>query len=302
MIRRSAALLFVSLWCSACGASPQAQPTALEGATVASLTPTAASTLEESTATLGPLTEATLPIVLEPPDLPPTPTIIPPPVNLPPENLSILEPGPGSQVTSPFQMIGRGGPSFNERVEVRLIGEDGRLIDERTTILLAYPGGAGRFITELSFESPLVAELARLEIVTFERRYGRVGHLASMNLVLLSTGRALVHPGALGPEKIAILAPRNGSAISGGRLTVQGAGWLNADVPLTVELFDSQGQVLASAQVQLDAPGIGQVGIFRVELTYQIPFRQYGRIAVSEPSMEIPGLVHSSSVEVFLQP
>ncbi len=112
----------------------------------------------------GPLTEATHAIVLEPPDLPPTATQRVPPVNLPPETLTIYEPGPGSQVMSPMRVIGRGGPSYNERIRLRLYGEDGRLLADHTAILFAYPGNAGRFVSQLSFQIQGVAEAGRLEL------------------------------------------------------------------------------------------------------------------------------------------
>src|SRR3972149_4158878 len=88
---------------------------------------------------------------------PEPPTEVPPPtpvVVLPSATIRIFRPGPGSQVTSPFQVYGRGGPSYNERVGIRLVGEDGRLISERLTYLLVFPGRAGNFVAQLEFQTP----------------------------------------------------------------------------------------------------------------------------------------------------
>ncbi len=256
----------------------------------------------DSIETPAPLTEDTPAIVLEPPVPLATPTYSPPPVKLPLERLSILQPGPGSQVTSPFQVIGRGGPSFNERVELRLLGEDGRSLASSTTYLFAFPGNAGRFAAELSFDISLVAEVVRLEVRTFDRRFGRLDQITSVDLIALSSGRPRIYPALQGPEKLAILSPQEGRVVTGGNLIVEGAGWMDSDVPLTLEVLDSQGQRVGFAQVRIDAPAIGQLGTFRAELAYQVSSRQFGRIAVSEASSSIPGLVHYSSIEVILEP
>jgi len=255
----------------------------------------------EQTPTPAPYNLSTPAVLIERPEpptevLPPTPVVV-----LPSATIRIFRPGPGSQVTSPFQVYGRGGPSYNERVGIRLIGEDGRLISERLTYLLVFPGRAGNFVAQLEFQTPRLAEAARLEVYTEDLRYGRLAQLASMDLVLLSRGSQLLHPQIEGPEKLAIFEPRDGAIAQGGLIAVRGAGWVDSDLPLTIELLDRAGQPLASRQVQLVAPEVGQLGTFEVELQYQIPSSQYGRVVVYETSTGIPGLRHYSSVEVWLQ-
>ncbi len=304
MIPRWGFSLAFCLALSACASAGQGSAPATTPSPTTAPGPVTAEPTEDPPpgATPAPLTDTTPAIVLEPPIPIPTATLAVPPVNLPLERLSILRPGPGSQVRSPFQMIGRGGPSFNERVEIRLLGEDGRTMGSWTTILFAFPGNAGRFVVEVSFDTNLVAEEARLEVQTFDRRYGRPDQITTVNLIALSAGRPRIHPAFEGPEKLAILSPRDGQAVSGGLLMVEGAGWVDADVPLTIEVLDREGRVVGSTQARLDAPAVGQLGTFQAEVPYQVPFGQYGRLAVSEPSTGIPGLVHYSSIEVFLEP
>ena len=112
----------------------------------------------------------------------------------------------------------------------------------------------------------------------------------------------MVHPAFDGPEKLAIFSPREESIVEGGQVVVQGAGWVDADLPLTVEILNRNGEVLGSAQVYMDAPAVGQLGTFMVEVSYQTAFPQWARVAVSEHSADIPGLIHFSSVEVWLKP
>lgn len=289
---------------SACATPPTTSlpdPTETEPPAIATPLETTA-TIAEIPPTPAPLTMATPAIVIEPPDIVPTPTAGLPPVGLPPAKIAILRPGPGSQVTSPFRVIGRGGPSFDDRVEIRLIGEDGRVITDKTTYLLVYPGNAGQFNTTLEFDIPLVAETARLEVSTKSRRDGLLDQLASRELVLLSAGSPVVYPAFDGLEKLTIFSPKDGSLVEGGIIRVQGAGWTDSDLPLTVQLIDRFGEALATREVTLDAPSRGQIGTFEAELAYQIPFAQYAHIVVFERGAVIPGVTHHSSVEVYLKP
>jgi hypothetical protein len=77
---------------------------------------------------------------------------------------------------------------------------------------------------------------------------------------------------------------------------------VNSDLPLTVEVIDRHGQILGSAQAYLEAPDIGQLGFFQVDVTYEITFSQWAKVVVSEHSADIPGLIHLTSVEVWLKP
>jgi hypothetical protein len=293
-------LLFALAACGqgAASQSPAASP--LSTASPAPHTP-APTGLAAGTPTPGPLTEATLPLVIEPPGQPATATLRIPPVNLPPESLTLYSPGPGSQVTSPIRISGRGGPSFNERIRMRLYGEDNRLLGEHTTVLFAYPGNAGRFVSILSFQISGVAEAGRLEIASFDRRYNRVDHITTENLILLSTSQPLIHPQIQPPEQLAILSPPDGQTLTGGSLQIRAAGWVNADVPVTVDLVDRQGEVMATGQARFDAAQVGQLGTITLTLPYTTPFSQYARVVLTERDPTGAYIVHLSSVEVYLQ-
>lgn len=256
------------------------------------------------TATPEPLTAATPAIVVESTYVPYTATGVPPAVSLPMEKLRIYQPGPGSQVVSPFRVAGWGGPSYKDRVRMRLYGEDGRVLAEGTTWLHVLEGvaQAGRFYGEVPFEIHGVAEAGRLEISMYGYRYGQLSHLSTVDLTLLSVGNPQIHHALDGPEKLTIFSLREESIVEGGRVNVQGAGWVNSDLPLTVQVFDRYGEVLGSVQVYLEAPAVGQLGTFQVEVPYEITFSQWARVAVSEHSADIPGLIHFTSVEVWLKP
>jgi hypothetical protein len=294
-LRLVTVLLTAVLAACAAPADPTLTPTTAPSATSS---PTVEA-LVAGTATHSPLTMETPAIVIESGDRPsPTPLRD---VPLPLEQLAILLPGPGSQVVSPIYVLGRGGPTWNQRVSVRLLGEEGQELARTSTFLWAPAQASGRFAVDLPFRIDGVAEAARLEVTADDMRYRRMAQLTTVDLVLLSIGTPRIHPAFDGPEKLAILSPREGAVASGGRVTVRGAGWVDADVPLRIEVLDRSGSVVGSAEAHLDSP-IGQLGSFSVEIPFSVAEPQFGRIALSEVAADIPGLVHYSSVEVYLEP
>jgi hypothetical protein len=219
---------------------------------------------------------------------------------LPAERLSIYEPGPGSQALSPLRVTGFGGPSFQGRVRLRLIGEQGDILADRTTFLQAMPDLAGRIYTDLTFSFPWVAQTVRLEVMTFSTRDGQMDHLTTRTVVLLTRGTALVYPGIGGAEKITIFSPRANGYVRGSPVTVRGGGWLDTPGPLVVEVLDRNGNVVGSATAALSTSNPGEVGSFEVQVPYTLENSQYGRIAVYELAVSPPGILHYSSVDVYL--
>jgi hypothetical protein len=255
----------------------------------------------ENTPAQQPFTNSTQAVIIEP-EHNPTPTQAPPSVSVSLEEISILSPGPGSHVTNPIQVSGFGGPSQTDRVHVELIGEDGRVISRGYTYLYVLPGNAGQFYAEVPFVSSLVAEQAWIVVRSFGERYGELRHLTTQEIVLLSTGSPKIYPAIRGAEKISIFRPRGNSIVEGGRLLVQGAGWTDREGSFRVEIKDRLGNVLGSASAEVESGTYGQLGPFAVEVEYETPFPQWARVAVSEWSDSHPGLIHYTSVEVWLRP
>ncbi len=297
-----AGLLALGLGLAACQRlSGPPTPTPNPTATHTTVPPTPTPIPPTPEPTRRPLTEATEPVVLEPPSAPPTRTPARPPLHLPDARIILFEPGPGSQVRSPFRVIGYGGPSFRERVELRLFGEDGRLLDESTSILFAYPGNAGRFVSELSFETPHVSEVGLIQVDTFERRYGRMAQRITQEVILLSVGSEGVHPGRRGPSQLAITEPSEGHVVPMGTVEVAGGGWSTGAGPLIVEAHNRNGEVVASAPLELDADPPGEIGTFSASLDVTLPFSQYGRLAVAELDGPRGEPLFFYSIEVWFQ-
>lgn len=249
-----------------------------------------------------PLTALTPAVVLEPAVLPPSPTYAPPVVGLPDEKLFFYYPGPNSQITSPVQMSGWGGPSRDDYVTVRLYGEDGRLLAERDINLFVYPGNAGRFVGDMEFEIEALAETGRLEVFTIDQQTGAVNHRTSVNLILLSTGDARIHPTMEGAEQLTILTPPYNALVEGNSVLVRGAGWTFSEQPLSIVLYNTRGEVMGTAEAELEAPEPGLVGTFETMLEYEISRRQWGLLTVNEYDENHEFITHTSSVILLLNP
>lgn len=248
-----------------------------------------------------PLTAATPALVLEPPEPGPTDTPAPPPVHLPDSPIALFEPGPGSQVLTGFRVVGRGGPSFEERVRLRLLASDGRLLHEKTTILYAFPGNAGRFVTFLNFEQTEVADLGRLQIDTFDRRYGRLAQRYTQELVLLTAGSGRLRPGHQGPSRLAIQSPVDGDRLPMGSIPIEGGGWTEGDGQLVVQAIDRNGTAVASTAIQLSSGTDGTIGTFSATLDVVLEVSQFGRLAVAELDPVSGEPLYLFSIEVYFQ-
>lgn len=311
MIPRLLILASLAVALGACAApTPQAHTGALLDKLPETHTPTLTPTMTPSptrqpwdvSPTPGPLTLLTPALVIEDATATVTPEPTPFSISLPLEPLYFELPGPGSHISDSLRIVGFGGPSHNDRVAFKLLGSDGRVLASRSTYLSVYPGSAGRFFATLSFSIPTLAEDARLEVRTFSPADGQLGHMTSVDLVLLSIGSARVLRGFQGAEKITLFEPYEGGTVRDGVVRVRGAAWLASQVPLTVQVLDSRGNVVGSKEVTLDVPEPGVVGVFDVEVPYQISYWQSGRVAVFEPGDRIPGIVHYNSVSVMLLP
>ena len=263
---------------------------------------TSTSTTISITGTPQPFTTTTPVIVIEDPNQSFTSTPEPQRFSLPKEKVSIQRPAPGSNVTSPFRVNGYAGPSWNNRVEVRIIGEDGREISRTIAYLLSLPGNAGPFTIEMNFETTLVAEAARLEVGIFSKDDAKLDHVASVDLILLSIGAPSSHWTIHGPEQIHITSPKVYEGIESGIVLVSGVGWTKSEGPLQVEVLDRDGNVVGSASTEISSTGPGQAGTFQIQVQYQISEAQRGRIIVYEPSKDTPGIIHYASVIVNLRP
>src|SRR3990172_2392253 len=161
------------------------------------------------------------------------------------EAILILEPGPGSRVTSPLHVAGIADTTFEQALVVRLVLDDGTLLAlEPTTIQTPMgtrrpPPGDGPF--DLAGERS-----ALLQVYSASARDGGLTHLSSVGVLLALGGPAGIRPARAGPEQLQILQPRPVDRISGGVAHVEGFGLASFEGTLLVQIYDVDGNQVGS--------------------------------------------------------
>lgn len=217
------------------------------------------------------------------------------------EAILILTPGPGSRLTSPIHIEGIADPTFEQTLAVRLILIDGTVAASLATTIAADIGQRGPFQADLSFDVPGGGN-AFLQVYGQSPRDGGVTHLASVGVMLVSSGPTAVVPVRPHPEDIAIAQPRPAQTIRGGLLHVEGFALASFEQTLLVELYDADSNLVASQPVIVAAPDLGQPGPFVADMPYSVTASGPARVIVRDISPAYGGDVHLASVEVDLNP
>jgi hypothetical protein len=198
-------------------------------------------------------------------------------------------------------VLGHAGPSYEERVRVRLLNEVGDVMNSFTTILFAYPGNAGRFAANIPFELSHVSELGWLQVDTFDRRYNRLAHRFTREVVLLSAGSPRIFPGYRGAAQLAILQPRENAIVPFGTVAIRGGGWSEGEGEMVLQAWDRYGEIIDSQEIELSSGASGRIGTFEATLNIELPFSQFGRLAVMELDPRTGEPKFLNSFEVYFQ-
>lgn len=250
-----------------------------------------------------------LPVATAPPALPteppatpgalaPLPTVTPAGSE---EAIQILEPGPGSRLTSPLHVAGLADPTFEQTLGVRLVLDDGTELAAGPAMIQAEIGTRGPFEGELAF-SVTAERNASLQVFDASARDGGITHLASVGVTLAPSGAPEVLPAESRPEAIVITQPERGATISGGSVLVEGWGLASFEGTLVVEVYDADGLLVGSEPLIVEAPDIGLRGSFSITVTYAVGSAGPGRVRVVDPLPVFNGLGHIASIEVTLAP
>lgn len=300
-------ILFASFLGLLAACSPQAAPTptplppdylptvvALTGqaafATAAALTPTAAPT------------ETPLP-VLDTPIPTATPTLAAGFTDY--AQIRFLSPGPMSSLSSPFVVQAIVAAGESERIQVDLLGEDGRLLQRLSQKLTRNPLGIfQRF--EITYEIRAVSEAGYIRISTKDD-FGRLQALNTMPVLLYSVGGGQVNPtGNTIYERIAMDGFKEKLNFYAGEVSLQGRIWPFNDQPFVVELITNDGKPISTRILNMN--GI-DTQPFETTLPYSVSevtparltFRQENPLlAISDP--DLGKLVYVYTVEVILNP
>lgn len=281
----------------------------IELSSATSVTPTGTAVAQQEhanpAATLQPINTATSTFTPHPSPTPSATATVDaaaqPPPGIPEAAIQITHPGQRSFVTSPFfvRAITRILPDSTVRIE--LFGEDGRLLmrevrsyhpERRENLLLG---------AEITFAISAVAEVGRLQVSLLDE-HNRFVAVSSVELILLSVGEPVFNPQGDALEDIVIQSPIENSLIQGGMLRVSGLARLRSQRPLLIELQTSDGKIVGSRQVRVEAVPGSSFGTFLIDVPYTVSAAARVRLLVWEPGELVPGITHLSSVEVMLSP
>jgi hypothetical protein len=219
----------------------------------------------------------------------------------PAEVIAILEPGPGSRLTSPLRVAGMADSTFEQTLVVRLVLDDGMVLTMVPTTIRADLGQRGPYEVEVPFE--IIGEQnALIQVYDVSARDGGIIHLNSVGVMLMEGGEAEIREVAPKPEAIIIDQPALGEMISGGVVHVEGIGIASFEGTLVVEVYDAEGNKVGEQPLIVSAPEMGQPGPFSVDVSYEVQAEGPGRIVVIDPLPVFDGIGHISSVEVILSP
>jgi hypothetical protein len=219
----------------------------------------------------------------------------------PVEVIAILEPGPGSRLTSPLRVAGMADPTFEQTLVVRLVLDDGTVLTEVPTTIQADLGERGPYEVEIPFEIQGQRN-ALIQVYDVSARDGGIIHLNSVGVILMEAGEAEIREVAPKPEAIIIDQPESSDRISGGVVHVEGVGIASFEGTLVVEVYDMEGNKVGEQPLIVSAPEMGQSGPFSVDVPYEVGEEGPGRIVVVDPLPAFNGIGHITSVEVILSP
>lgn len=217
------------------------------------------------------------------------------------EAILILEPGPGSRLTSPARVAGIADPTFEQTLVVRIVLDEGAELAIQPVTIAADIGQRGTFEGDVPFT---VSEERNALIQVYDQsaRDGGIIHLASVGVILIPEGSQEIMLGAYQPEAIIIDQPTPGEVISGGVVHVEGFGLASFEQTLIVEVRDVEGNVVGSMPIIVNAPDWGIPGPFSADVPYVVAAEGPGRILVIDPLPVFDGLGHISSIEITLAP
>jgi hypothetical protein len=219
----------------------------------------------------------------------------------PEEAILILQPGPGSRVTSPVLVAGIANPAFEQTLGVRLVLDDGTELAIGPAMIAADLGERGPFEVLVPFNVSGERQ-AFIQVFDASARDGGITHLSSVGVTLAESGEVNIVEVEPHRERIAIYRPALSDRISGGVARVEGFALASFEQHLLVEVLDADGNIVGSQSVQVQAPDLGIPGPFAAEVPYQVSGTGPGRVVVRDPSVAFEGDVHVASVEIELAP
>jgi hypothetical protein len=261
--------------------------------------------LNQTTATLLPIlsktpTETPIPPTIDPtylnfPSVTPSPTLDPSRILL-----RIVSPGPMSKVISPIDFIVHIAPDYAGTTRIELIGEDGAKLYSKDYKTYSNVGYYTRLEDKINFEIKGAAEMARLQISTFDEKK-RLKAFNSVRILLQAVGENEFTPPYALQDRVLLRYPKRGDEIFGGDLPVTGEFQPANDKPIVLELIDINGNVIGSRILQL-GPADGKYQQFTTTIPYQLAKKTQARLVIRQSDDRMDGLAYLYSIKLVVGP
>jgi hypothetical protein len=214
--------------------------------------------------------------------------------------LRIVSPGPMSKVVSPIELVVNIAGEFTGTTRIELIGEDGTELYRK--IYKTYPnlGHYTRVDEKITFEIRGAAELARLQISTFDIS-GRMQAYSSVRLLVQAVGDNEITAANQQQDKLLLLYPIVNQLVGGGSLPVMGEYQPADELPIVLEIIDDSGKVLGSRIIQLGQSD-GTYQQFTTTIPFQVTNKTPVRLVIRQSDDRIDGLAYLFSRTVILSP
>ncbi len=247
-----------------------------------------------------------------PTPLPPTETPVPSATPSPTPSLSsappdgvirLAAPGPMSKVVSPLRVIAYVVPGANDRYQVELLGEDGRLLARKVEVHPAPAYSPWVYVAlDIPFEIRAAAELARLQISTADE-FGLPKAVMSVHVLLQSGGRDVINPSGGTGERAWLSSPLAGSQVTGGEVVVSGKFRPFNEESFILELLDREGRVLGTRLLELGIASAPDGYIpFSTTVPYSVGASTPAKLVLRQSDPRINGLMYLYSLELILHP
>ena len=214
--------------------------------------------------------------------------------------LQIISPGPMSKVISPVEFIVHIAPDYTGTTRIELIGEDGAELFRKIFKTYSYIGYFTRVDEKIGFEIRGAAEIARLQISTFDI-HGQMQAFNSVRLLLQGVGENEISTPTDIQDRLLLRYPNSEDEIAGGSLLVRGAFKPATALPLIIELIGEDGTVLGSRILQVDSSN-GNYQEFSTNIPYQITKKVNARLVLRQSDDRIDGLSYLFSKPLILNP
>jgi hypothetical protein len=223
-----------------------------------------------------------------------TPTPGPP---VPHAAIQVTAPGPMSKLVSPIQVKMLAVAGDSKRIEVDLLGEDGRMLGRTLTAVSGDPEGDPLSL-KIPFEIRAAGENGYIQVSTKDGR-GRIVALITVPVILLSAGESQVNPpGDTVYEHVAIADLPAEAKVSGGVLNVKGDMLPTGRQPMILELTTDEGKEMSLRVLSVSGSGWQP---FETTLPFRVTAETPARLFAHEASdvLDGPGYIYSQPITLL---